>query len=445
MPRPKNLTKQNPKLLQKSLKDGRASLYLEYYLGRSEIPVLDEHGNQVYYTEGAMVGKPKYKITHERKFETLNLYIWLNPRDQKERQQNKNTLALAEKIRFEREQEFLEDREGYRLQKEKEPNFHDFFRKLYSEEAIATESCKTAYRLIHNKFIKYLKTIPRFQKYADFIRFENLSNEIAVGFAEWLKGVCAGEGARKTFFYFKKACNVAIEEGLLKKDPCKGIVIRCDTNVLTKDILTPEEVERLLYTRYKQERPDIQRAFVFSLYTGIRHCDVKRLTYANVDFSSRTLRFNQVKSEGRSAHSAVVMPLSDDLMDIIGFPRDPENLTELIFPLPHISICAKHLREWVKRAGINKHITWHCARHSFAVNVLNAGANIKTVSSLLGHASIKMTEKYLHVIDNQKKDAMNSLGRINFKRDDVFSQQKESNDQDGQEENEDEASNDLAV
>lgn len=98
-------------------------------------------------------------------------------------------------------------------------------------------------------------------------------------------------------------------------------------------------------------------------------------------------------------------------------------MTEKIFPLPHNSICRKHLKEWVKQAGINKHITWHCARHSFAVNVLSAGVNIKTVSSLLGHASIKMTEKYLHVIDNQKKDAMNSLGRISFRRDDVFSRE----------------------
>lgn len=62
----------------------------------------------------------------------------------------------------------------------------------------------------------------------------------------------------------------------------------------------------------------------------------------------------------------------------------------------------------------------HIVRHSFAVNLLNAGANIKTVSALLGHSSIKMTEKYLHVIDSQKKDAMNSLGRISFKRDMVY-------------------------
>ena len=120
MARLQNRAKQNPKLRQLELKDGRASLFLEYYLGRTETPVLDEQGNQVVYESGAMKGKPKFHVKHTRKSESLNLYIWLHPRNQQERLQNKNTLALAEKIRFEREQQFLEDREGYRLKKEKE-------------------------------------------------------------------------------------------------------------------------------------------------------------------------------------------------------------------------------------------------------------------------------------------------------------------------------------
>ena len=53
--------------------------------------------------------------------------------------------------------------------------------------------------------------------------------------------------------------------------------------------------------------------------------------------------------------------------------------------------------------------TFHCARHSFAVNILNGGANIKTVQSLMGHASIEMTEKYLRVVDELKHKAINSL------------------------------------
>ena len=75
MARIENRKKQNPKLLQSELSDGRASLYLEYYIGRTETPVLDEDGNQVFYTEGAMAGKPKFRIKHTRKKENLNLYM----------------------------------------------------------------------------------------------------------------------------------------------------------------------------------------------------------------------------------------------------------------------------------------------------------------------------------------------------------------------------------
>ena len=126
------------------------------------------------------------------------------------------------------------------------------------------------------------------------------------------------------------------------------------------------------------------------------------------------MRFNQKKSAGRSAHAAVVTPLNDELLKLIGNPSDEDNHKERIFDLPHKGTARKHLSRWVKNAGIKKSITWHCARHSFAVNLLNAGTDIKTVSSLLGHASIKMTEKYLHVIDQRKQKAINKLGKVAF-------------------------------
>ena len=75
-------------------------------------------------------------------------------------------------------------------------------------------------------------------------------------------------------------------------------------------------------------------------------------------------------------------------------------------------MCLKALGRWCKRAGIDKHITWHCGRHSFAVNILNNGANIKTVASLLGHSGLKHTEKYTRAVDELKKNAINSLPEL---------------------------------
>ena len=87
---------------------------------------------------------------------------------------------------------------------------------------------------------------------------------------------------------------------------------------------------------------------------------------------------------------------------------------QLIFKLPSYTMCIKSIQRWVKSAGINKHITWHCARHSFGTNLLSNGANIKTVASLLGHSGLKHTEKYTRAVDSLKRDAINSLPKLNL-------------------------------
>ena len=141
---------------------------------------------------------------------------------------------------------------------------------------------------------------------------------------------------------------------------------------------------------------------------------MKDLTFANVDYSNKLLKFEQNKTKGHSASSGVVIPLNDGLLKLIGEPTSPDNRQELIFPLPSYEMCLKAIKRWVKRAGINKHISWHCARHSFAVNILNNGANIKTVASLLGHSGLKHTEKYTRAVDSLKQQAIDSLPPLNI-------------------------------
>lgn len=169
-------------------------------------------------------------------------------------------------------------------------------------------------------------------------------------------------------------------------------------------------MQQLIATHYTGENPDIRRAFIFCLYCGLRWCDVKDLTYSNVDFANKLLRFEQSKTKGHSSASNVAIPLNDGLLNLIG----EGDRGDLIFPLPSHTMCLKALRHWVSRAGIDKHITWHCARHSFAVNILNNGANIKTVASLLGHSGLKHTEKYTRAVDSLKQDAINSLPELNI-------------------------------
>lgn len=174
-------------------------------------------------------------------------------------------------------------------------------------------------------------------------------------------------------------------------------------------MLSLDEIKTLVHCRHIFENPNIRNAFLFCLYTGLRFCDVKDLTFDNVDYSNRLLKFEQNKTKGHSANSGVVIPLNDGLLNLIGQPSKGQNKNSLIFDLPSYEMCKKSVQRWVEHAGIKKHITWHCARHSFAVNILNNGANIKTVASLLGHSDLKHTEKYTRAVDKLKEDAINSL------------------------------------
>ena len=85
---------------------------------------------------------------------------------------------------------------------------------------------------------------------------------------------------------------------------------------------------------------------------------------------------------------------------------------DLIFNLPSHTMCLKALKHWTTRAGIEKHITWHCGRHSFATQILNNGANVKVVATLLGHSGLRYIEKYTRALDEAKVHAVDSLPSI---------------------------------
>lgn len=387
-------TTDNPKLGAKILSDGRESLFLDYYFGY-----------HVVYSE--KLEKEVIKKERERKF--LSLYLWTAPRSPLERQQNKETLELAKKIRFERGQELLEGVEGYRLKKNRDVNFLDYF------QAYIDNYTKKDIRMLEialHRFVDFLNADEEYKKFAKKIKPEQINRDMVEAFTEYLQTRSIGEGAKSIYARFKKVIKYAIEHDVMIKNPCTGVVIKVDDQLLKKEVLSPEEIQRLIATHYDHENPNIRRAFIFCLYCGLRYCDVKDLTFANVDYSNRLLKFEQSKTKGHSANSGVIIPLNDGLLKLIGEPRNPKKRNEVIFPLPSYEMCLKALRRWVKRADINKHISWHCARHSFAVNILNNGANIKTVASLLGHSGLKHTEKYTRAIDSLKEAAINSLPEL---------------------------------
>ena len=386
----------NPKLGAKILSDGRESLFLDFYFGYQKV-----------YSEKL----DREIIRKDRKRDFLKLYLWQAPRTPIERKQNKETLELAKKIRFERGQELLESVEGYRLKKDRDIDFLSYF------QTYIDNYTKKDIRMVEialKRFRDFLHATPEYSKFEKRIKPEMITKDMVEAYTEYLQTRSVGEGAKSIYARFKKVVKYAIEHDVMIKNPCKGVVIKVDEQILKKEVLSPDEIQQLIATHYENENPNIRRAFIFCLYCGLRYCDVKDLTFANVDYSNKLLKFEQNKTKGHSASSGVVIPLNDGILSLIGEPHDSNNRDEVIFPLPSYEMCLKALGRWVKRAGISKHISWHCARHSFAVNILNNGANIKTVASLLGHSGLKHTEKYTRAVDKLKEDAINSLPTLDI-------------------------------
>lgn len=387
--------KENPKLHAKKLSDGRESLYLEYYLGRQEW--IDEETEQV-------------KVKHERRKEFLNLYLISKPRTPIEKSTNEEVLELASKIRFEKEQQFKEDKDGYRLKSKKKINVFDFMQSYYDNY---TKGDKRMIKAAIKRFRDFIAL--EYPLYKNTVTPDQLNKDMMMKFVDYLRSISKGEGALTHYKRFKKIIKYGVEHDVIRKNPCSGVVCKSDENALTKDVLSMEEMVQLMKTRYDQQNPNVRRAFIFCLYTGVRFCDVKDLMYSDIDYSTKKIKFNQRKTQGHSSKSWVDIPLNEGLLPLLGEqPKDEEgNLTDgRIFNLPSQSMCLRSLKHWVKLAGINKHISWHCARHSFAVNILNNGANIKTVASLLGHSGLRHTEKYTRAVDSLKDDAVNSLPKV---------------------------------
>jgi integrase/recombinase XerD len=350
-------------------------------------------------------GKQSYYLdiyhNDKRHYEFLKLYQ-IKSRNDADTLRNEEIKTLAESIRAKRELELQAYEYDYIPAFKKNIDFIAYYTKFlndYSNKDVRI----VRYSL--EKFKDFIKT----KGFKGSINAKEINYELCRDFRKYLETVVNGETIYNYFSKFKQVVSKAYDDKIFRENFTKGISNTKSTG-LKKQILDFAEIQKLAQAYCGNDT--VKRAFLFSLNTGLRFCDVKALKWDNIH--NDKLKIIQAKTEHSSSEAQVSMILSKTAIRVIG-ERGKSN--EPVFNLPSHTACLKDLRAWVKNAGIEKHITWHCARHSFAVNLLDTdivGADIKTVSGLLGHSSLKHTEKYLHEVDKRKKEAINKLPDIDF-------------------------------
>lgn len=150
---------------------------------------------------------------------------------------------------------------------------------------------------------------------------------------------------------------------------------------------------------------EVLRYFLFACYTGLRHSDIKTLRREHI--KGRFIVKEMIKGrEGRK--KTVRVPIRKRLLSLI------DQTADVLFenPVMEDSQTNKYLLLIMKEAGINKHITFHCARHSFAIISLLLGIKIEVVSDILGHSELSTTQRYAKVVDRLREQEMDKWDKM---------------------------------
>lgn len=372
MARPKKQTRQTSfvTIRQKERAKGRKSLYLDIY----------KDGKRTY--------------------EFLDLYL-VPEIDDAAKVLNENTMSKAMAIRNQRELIVIN---GGELQREaaKKILLADWMEKMREEKKKTGQSGSRA--------DTYNSTMKHLTDYAgDKVTLADIDEDFCKGFIQYLinadnrrstkNPTKISKSASRTYYQvLMSALNEAVRQKILRANPghylSKSATKPINNVKGTRSYLTIDDVRKLIATDFNHE--ETKQAFLFSCFTGLRLSDIENLTWANVSERNGSTYLSIVIQKTREPFT---IKLNNEALKWMPKRTSGNN----VFQLPHRMNINRQVKTWAEKAGIDKYVCFHTARHTFATMTLTLGADLYTVSKLLAHQNISVTQVYAEII-NEKKD-----------------------------------------
>ena len=323
-------------------------------------------------------------------------------------------MKLAEAIRSKRIVELQNGEYGFKSQFKEDTLFFDYYEALCAKRFQTEDSkgnwgnwrscMKHLEKYEPNRKITFAEITPQWvQCFKDYL--ENEACAWGNDYRDRIKDHKLSRNSRLSYFNKLRAClNQAYEERVIQCNPMRGID-NFKPEEGTRMYLTLEEVKTLADTPCEYD--SVKRAFLFSCLTGLRRSDIIKMTWGEVQEQSGFIRiiFRQKKTGGQE-----YLDITPQAAELMG---ERKKASEPVFEDIHSPSCTNEtIKRWVLRAGIQKEITFHCGRHTFAVLMLDLGTDIYTVSKLLGHRELNTTQIYAKVLDKNKQAAVAKIPSI---------------------------------
>ena len=335
--------------------------------------------------------KETMKMGHK---EMLGLNIFKKPKNQHEEQYNKEITHMAEAIKAKRIVALVNEEHGF-LDKEKmKGDFLEYYAGIAEEKPEKWQVVfKHFYNFVNGKCTFAEVTVDMCRKFREYLLDEALQMKD--------NGKPLSQNSAAGYYSsFRALLAIANRDKRIKED-VNQYLEKIKWKDSKREYLTIAEIKELVATPC--EYPVLKSASLFSCLTGLRISDILALRWENIermpDGEGLCMRICTEKTD-----SEELLPVSGEALEWCGEPS-----TGLIFKGLRRDMTFKPLKEWIHDAGIGKHITFHCFRHTYATQLIAGGADIYTVSRMLTHKHVSTTEIYAKLVNAKKVESANMI------------------------------------
>jgi len=321
-----------------------------------------------------------YRVEGIRRRENLKLYL-VPERFQSDKAKNLETMRIAKARRDEREYELEQMEAGVQVKaRPRMVPFVEVAQVLMERKGVVQSTTDTIRHTVNYIVSLYPNltiqecTTKWFTQFINKVHDKGLAPNTVYTYASIVRQV------------LRRAC----EDGIISSVPRLEMPKRIKS---IRTFLTFDELKRLEVTPF---RDDVKNAFLFCCFTGLRLSDCKALKPSMIHGDSIVLRQQKTSD-------VVRIPLTDNARRFL--PSKPLPCGRF-FKFSYSTDMIRQMCWWGRMAGIDKHITFHVSRHTFATLLITSGADVYATSKLLGHSSVSTTQVYAHMVDEVRRKSV---------------------------------------